>query len=102
MLGPALHQFQEIYIRNRVVRWTDAGIGRKADQRHAENVVREMGLEGAKAAPTAGTREEQKVGSVPVAALKVEIEDESFEAAPETQARPAESPRVAIILFRTG
>ena len=51
----------------------------ESDQSHSEIVVREMDLEGAKAAPTAGTRKEQKAASVLVAAFKVEVEDESPE-----------------------
>ena len=38
-------------------------------------MVREMRLEGAKAAPTVGTREEQKAASVLVAALRIELLD---------------------------
>ena len=69
------------------MRWTKAGILYERDKRHSEIVVREMGFEGAKAAPTAGTSEEQIGASVIVAALRVEIEDES----PELNARDAQA-----------
>ena len=48
-------------------------------------VVRDMGLEGAKPAPTAGTRKEQKAASVLAAALRVKLLDEL----PELNARDA-------------
>ena len=51
--------------------------------------MRELGLEGSKAAPIARTREEQKAASVLVAALRVEVEDES----PELNAREAKAYR---------
>ena len=52
-------------------------------------VVRELGLEGGKAAPTPGTLEAQKAASVPAAALKVEVTDE----APQLSARDAKGYR---------
>ena len=61
--------------------------------------MREMGLEGAKAAPTAGTREEQKAASVPAVAPRVEVEDESSSAL-ETQGPTAESRHIVITLFK--
>ena len=76
------------------MRWSKAGILYDADQRHSEIVVREMGFENAKAASTAGTREEQKAAGVPTAGLKVEVV--------ETQRRFAEWPHAAITLPRTG
>ena len=79
----------EVRILNRVVRWTEAGLLYEADERHEEIVVREMGLEGAKAAPTPGTREEQKSARMPTAALKVEVVDES----PELSAKDAKNHR---------
>ena len=48
-----------------------------------------MVLEIAKAAPTAGTREEQKAAGVPTTGLKVEVVDES----PELGARDAKAYR---------
>ncbi len=38
---------QEVKILNKIIRWTDRGIELEADPRHAEIVVRELGLEGA-------------------------------------------------------
>ena len=62
-----------------MIRWSKHGTVYEADQRRAEVVVRDHGLESAKAAPTAGTREEQKTASVPATSLKVEVVEESPE-----------------------
>ena len=48
---------------NRIVRWTPTGIELEADPRHAEIVIRELGLEQAKPVATPGvkpTKEEQE------------------------------------------
>ena len=79
ILGPGRTQKREVRILNRVVGWTKDGLLYEADQRHAEIVIRDLGLEGAKAAPTAGTREDQKAASVPVTTQKVEVTEESPE-----------------------
>ena len=79
ILGPGPGQLREVRVFNRVVRWTSAGILYELDQRHSEIVVREMGLEAAKPAPTAGAREEQKAASVLTTALRVELLEESPE-----------------------
>ena len=71
ILGPGRNQLREVRILNRVVGWSKDGLFYEADQRHAEIVIRDLGLENAKAAPTAGTREEQKAASVPTTAQKV-------------------------------
>ncbi len=55
--NPERHQ-QEIRILNRVVTWGTQGICYEADQRHAEILVRELGLHDAKSVSTPGTREE--------------------------------------------
>ena len=82
-------QSRVVCVLSRVVWWSKDGILYEPDQRHSELVVREMGLKGAKAAPTAGTREEQRAASVLVAALRVDVEDES----PELNAREAKAYR---------
>ena len=87
ILGPGQGQLREVRIVNRVLRWTSAGIFYEPDHRRAETMVHEIGLEGAKVAPTAGTREEQKAASVPLAVLRVEVLDES----PELGAHDARS-----------
>jgi hypothetical protein len=48
ILGPEKVCHQEVRILNRVVRWTQQGIEYEPDQRHAEMVVKDLGLEGAK------------------------------------------------------
>ena len=87
--GPGPRQCREVRILNRVLKWTEDGIVYEPDQRHSEIAVREVGLEGAKAAPTAGKRKEQMAASVLVAALKAEVADES----PELSARDASAYR---------
>ena len=79
ILGPGRGQQREVRVLNRVVRWSKHGILYEADQSHAEIVVRDLRLESAKSAPTAGTREEQKAASVPATSLKVEVLEESPE-----------------------
>ena len=64
ILGPGPGQKKEVRVLNRVIRWTDGGLEFEADQRHAEMVVRDLGLENAKAVATPGTREDQALGSV--------------------------------------
>ena len=83
ILGPGAGQSREVCVLNRFMKWSKDGILYEPDPRHSELVVREFGLEGAKAAPAAGTRKEQRAASVPVAALRVDVEDES----PELNAR---------------
>ena len=77
VLGPGRNQQREVRILNTVVKWSKHGIYYEADQRHSKIVVREMGLENAKTVPTAGAREEQKAASVPSAAQRVEVVEES-------------------------
>ena len=52
VIGPREDQgeVKEAKILNRVVRWTDEGFELEADQRHAELIVEQMGLSGAKGA----------------------------------------------------
>jgi hypothetical protein len=47
---------QEVRILNKVVRWTDAGLELEADPRHAELVVRELGLEKATVSKVSGVK----------------------------------------------
>ena len=44
-LGPCLDDDKSIRILNRVVSWTAAGIEYEADQRHAEIIIRDLGLD---------------------------------------------------------
>ena len=79
VLGPGGNQVREVRILNRVVGWSKNGLLYEADQRHAEIAVRDLGLDNAKAAPTAGTREEQEAASVPTTGQKIEVVEELFE-----------------------
>jgi hypothetical protein len=56
ILGPDAGDMHEIRILNRIVRWTDEGLEYEADQRHAEIIVKEMGLETSTGVNTPGTR----------------------------------------------
>ena len=45
VLGPDAHHESEVRILNRIIRWTKEGIEYEPDQRHAEKVVNDLGLE---------------------------------------------------------
>ena len=60
VLGRGAGQKPEIRILNKVVRDTPEGIELEADPRHSEIVVRELGLQNAKASLVPGTKEEAK------------------------------------------
>ena len=64
-LGPDVNKHeQELRILNRVIGWGDSNITYEADQRHAEIIIREMGLEDAKAVTTPGSREEATLSAI--------------------------------------
>ena len=77
VLGPDADQQREISILNRTIAWTKDGLTYEADQRHAEIVIRELGLQEARATATPGARDELAKASAPGDAEAVEIEDES-------------------------
>ena len=77
ILGPDRKHEQEVRILNRVVRWTDSGLTYEPDQRHAEMVIRDLGLENAKIVTSPGTKEDQALASVPPVGISVEIEDDT-------------------------
>ena len=52
-------EVQEGKVLNRIVRWTPDGWELEADQRHAELIVEQMGLTGAKGGSTAGEYEKK-------------------------------------------
>jgi hypothetical protein len=54
---PRRHK-QEVRVLNSVLCWENGGITYEADPRHAEMVIRDLGLENAKPVNTPGTREE--------------------------------------------
>ena len=59
-LGSGKGCTQEVRILNKIVRYTPTGIELEADPRHAELVVRELGLENAKSSRTPGTKDVRK------------------------------------------
>ena len=59
-LGCEEGEVQELRILNKVVRATKSGIELEADPRHAELVVKELGLETAKISVVPGSKEEAK------------------------------------------
>ena len=65
VLGPEKGQEGEIRILNRVIRWEEHGIAYEPDQRHADIVVRELGLDKVSAVNTPGTREQALAASTP-------------------------------------
>ena len=48
---------QEIRVLNKIIRYTPSGIELEADPRHAERVIRDLGLEEAKASRVPGAKE---------------------------------------------
>ena len=81
LLGPEVGQEREIRVLNRVIRWEADGLVYEPDQRHAEMIIREFGLEGAGSVLTPGTRGEQEVASAPDGVLGLTVEDEIEEMA---------------------
>lgn len=62
ILGPDAEsgEVREVRFLNRVLTWNDQGISWEADPRHAEMVVKQLGLDGARVAATPGTKEDNK------------------------------------------
>ena len=57
VLGCEEGEEKEVRILNKVVRMSDSGVELEADPRHVELVIRELGLEGAKASPVPGAKD---------------------------------------------
>ena len=78
ILGPEKDQASEIRVRNRIVRWTDAGLESEPDQRHAEIGIRDFGLEGMKVNKfnTPRTKEDLNKFSTPKGVTRVEVLEE--------------------------
>ena len=55
--GEPIEELRESRILNRIVRWTPKGWEYEADQRHAELIVKTMGLEKGKPVSTPGEEE---------------------------------------------
>ena len=53
-LGPDAHHQQEIRVLNRYIRWAQRGLEYEPDQRHAELIIRDMGMRKAHQAPIPG------------------------------------------------
>ena len=45
-LGPANSNDKSVRILSRIITWTEEGIRYEADQRHAEIIIRQLGLKG--------------------------------------------------------
>ena len=58
MLSGEKSDVREVKILNKIVRWTDRGIELEADPRHAEIVIRELGLEGSTPSKIPGVKAE--------------------------------------------
>ena len=57
------------------MRWTPAGIEYEPDQRHAEIIIKEMGVEGAKPATCSGTTETPEEAELIAASLEMSSSD---------------------------
>ena len=68
---------------NRVLRWEPSGVIYEPDQRHAEVIIRELGLENAGSVFTPRTRVEQDVASSPSGALGIAFEQVSEPMGPQ-------------------
>ena len=60
ILGDGQEELDEIRVLNRVIRRDDHGYTLEADPRHAEIVIRDLGLEGVKISKLPGSQEEHK------------------------------------------
>ena len=58
LLGPGKEDLQQVRVLNRILTWGPNGISYEADPRHAEIVIKELGLTEAKGVFTPGTKEE--------------------------------------------
>ena len=58
VLGPAAKHSRSTRVLNRVVEWTSDGVRYEADQRHADIVVDELGLNDSKPVSTPGSKED--------------------------------------------
>ena len=61
-MGPAASQFKELVMLNRTLKWSKKGITSHADPRHAQDIIKDLGLEGAKSAPTPAVRDPDAEG----------------------------------------
>ena len=60
-MGPEAEEDKSVRLLSRVMHWTLEGVRYEADQRHAELVIRDMGLEGnTNSIVTPGGRKEEE------------------------------------------
>lgn len=57
-LGPAEEPLRQVNVLNRIISWTKEGIEYEADPRHAELVIKDLGLEDANGVVTPGPKDE--------------------------------------------
>ena len=74
-LGSDSHQKQEIRVLNKTIRWTAVGIEYEPDQRHAEIIIKEMGVEGAKPSASPGAAETPDEAKLVAACLEMGSSD---------------------------
>ena len=74
-IGPGTHQNWEIRVLNRTIRWTAAGIEYEPDQRHAEIIIKEMGLENAKPSTSPGSAETPEEAKLMAASPEMNASD---------------------------
>ena len=63
-LGPDGGQSKEIRVLNRVLRWTESGVEYEPDQRHAEIIMKSMGVQDAKPLSTPGANEDKDIVNI--------------------------------------
>ena len=72
---------QEVMVLNRIITWTNDGIKYEPDPRHAELVVKDLGLEGGKRGMTPGSKDEV------TKALQQHVDDNWRDKMPSLRAR---------------
>ena len=60
VIGPDSEQVRQARFLNRVITWEDAGITWEPDPRHAEIILKQLGLEGGKSLKVPGVKEESR------------------------------------------
>ena len=65
VLGPDEGQKKEVRYLNRILRWTDRGIEYEADDKHVNNILRELGMLECSSAITPGVKEDDEFEKTP-------------------------------------
>ena len=63
IFGPDAREVKELRVLNRAIKWESTGITWEADPRHAEMIVEQLEMTGAKPVITPGLKEEVKAGT---------------------------------------